>query len=63
MVRSRHPRIKPRLTAAGPRRHGALASMLRLSRAGERLPSRTALSAWLERAALPLAAEDHPSRQ
>ena len=56
MVRSKST-VKPRLRAAGPRRHGATASLLRLSRAIERLPSRSALTRWLRRAAQPLLAE------
>jgi hypothetical protein len=56
MVRSKSI-VKPRLRAAGPRAQGAAASLLRLSRPAERLPSRSALTHWLRRAAQPLAAE------
>ena len=55
MVRSK-PSVKPRLRAAGPRRHAAAASLLRLSRAAERLPTRAALTQWLQRAAAPFMA-------
>jgi hypothetical protein len=56
MVRSKSA-VKPRLRAAGPRPNGATASLLRLSRTAERLPTRNALTHWLRRAAQPFTAE------
>lgn len=56
MVRNK-PNVKPRLRAAAPRLQGAAASLLRLSYSAERLPSRSALTQWLRRAAQPFAAD------
>ncbi|MEW6706384.1 MAG: hypothetical protein AB1430_16175 [Pseudomonadota bacterium] len=56
MVRSK-PAVKPRLRAAGPHQSAAAASLLRLSRAVERLPTRSALTQWLHRAAQPFVAD------
>ncbi len=56
MVRSKST-VKPRLRAAGPCHPSAGASLLRLSRAAERLPTRSALTQWLQRAAQPFVAD------
>lgn len=56
MVRSK-PSVKPRLRAASASQPAASASMLRLSRAAERLPTRSALTQWLQRAAHPFVAD------
>ncbi len=49
---------KPRLRAAGVRCPGGASSLLRLSSAGQRLPSSGALAGWLRRAAVPLMHDD-----
>jgi len=54
---------KPRLRAAGLRSNGAASSLLRLSHAeSSRLPSGSALTGWLRRAALPLSSETSLTR-
>jgi hypothetical protein len=52
MVRSKSA-VKPRLRPAGQPQSAAAASLLRLSRTVERLPTRSALTQWLHRAAQP----------
>jgi hypothetical protein len=56
MTRSKSA-VKPRLRAAGQPRSAAAASLLRLSRAAERLPTRGELTQWLQRAAQPFVAD------